>query len=61
MGNNPKFIAGIAKKYTITNNTLFHDCGGGFKGRIIQTKGIAFCNFCGEEFSKKQLKLMKRG
>lgn len=27
-----------------------HNCGGGFKGYVVKSRGIEFCGFCGKEF-----------
>lgn len=46
----------MKKKRTFTKNSLgrkLHNCGGGFKGELVKTKGILFCGFCGQEFRKK--------
>jgi len=31
-------------------SSSLHNCGNGFKGQIVKTRGISFCGFCGKEF-----------
>ena len=37
-----------ATEKTVKNS--LHNCGNGFKGQIVKTRGISFCGFCGKEF-----------